>query len=46
MSRANKQLIGSMKGLHRLSTRESRREAERAEKKLQKNKRQHNKLPG
>jgi hypothetical protein len=34
MSRAGRQLIGSMKGLHQLSARESRREAEREEKKL------------
>jgi len=34
MSRGNKQLIGSMKGLHLLSARDARREAERAERKL------------
>ena len=33
MARANKQLIGSMKGLHQLSARDERRQAERAEKK-------------
>ena len=33
MAKANKQLIGSMKGLHQLSARDERRASERADKK-------------
>jgi hypothetical protein len=33
MSSSNKQLIGSMKGLHQVSARDARRQAERAKKK-------------